>query len=147
MTNSRFESLDSYYIGDIGGYFQIDIPSVRKRKYLHMFGLIVENLRSCLDSLRGSARCIVASYSIESRSYWGVMENKGRETKNWSLLSLQQPSKERRQSTKATHQFRGVGDGWAGWAIAHRGFGRSVNPVSTRGCRLCPPHYWLPTQL
>ena len=82
MTNSRFESLDAYYIGDIGGYFQIDIPSVRKRKYLHMFGLIVENLRSCLDSLRGSARCIVASYSIESRSYWGVMENKGRETKN-----------------------------------------------------------------
>ena len=23
---------------------------------------------------------------------------------------------------------RGVGDGWAGWAIAHPGFGRSVNP-------------------
>ena len=22
----------------------------------------------------------------------------------------------------------GVGDGWAGWAIAHPGFGRSVNP-------------------
>ena len=37
MTNSRFQSLDSYYIGDSGGYFQIDIPSVRKRKYLHMY--------------------------------------------------------------------------------------------------------------
>ena len=26
-------------------------------------------------------------------------------------------------------------------------FGRSVNPISTRGGRLCPPHYYLPTQL
>ena len=25
--------------------------------------------------------------------------------------------------------FRDVGDGWAGWAIAHPGFGRSLNPM------------------
>ena len=43
---------------------------------------------------------------------------------------------------------RDVGDGWAGWAIAHPGFKTSVNPISTpRGGRLCPPHYYLPTQL
>ena len=33
---------------------------------------------------------------------------------------------------------RGRGTGWAGWAITHPGFGRSVNPISTRGARLCP---------
>ena len=32
-----------------------------------------------------------------------------------------------------------VGYGWAGWAIAHPGFGRSVNTISTKGGRLCPP--------
>ena len=26
--------------------------------------------------------------------------------------------------------LRSVGDGWAEWAIAHPGFGRSVNPIS-----------------
>ena len=31
---------------------------------------------------------------------------------------------------------RGVGDGWAGCAIAHPAFDRSVNPISTRGGRL-----------
>ena len=36
-------------------------------------------------------------------------------------------------------KYRGVGDGWAGWAIAHPGFGRSVNTISTRGDRLCLP--------
>ena len=30
--------------------------------------------------------------------------------------------------------IRDVGDGWAGWSIAHPGFGRSVNPIiSTKG--------------
>ena len=59
--NSRFESLDSYYIGDSGGYFQIDVPSVRKRKYLHMFGLIVGKPPVLSRQFaRGSARCIVA---------------------------------------------------------------------------------------
>ena len=33
---------------------------------------------------------------------------------------------------------RDVGDGWAGWAIAYPGFGRSVNPISTRKGKLCP---------
>ena len=27
-------------------------------------------------------------------------------------------------------------------AIAHPDFGRSVNPISTRGNRLCPPKYY-----
>ena len=36
-------------------------------------------------------------------------------------------------------RYRGVGDGRAGGAIAHPGFSRSVNPVSSRGDRLCLP--------
>ena len=40
-----------------------------------------------------------------------------------------------------------VGCGWAGWLIAHPGFGRSVNSIPTRGGRLYPWHYYLPTQL
>ena len=35
---------------------------------------------------------------------------------------------------------RGVGDGWVGWVIAHPGYGSSVNPISTRGRSLYPPH-------
>ena len=31
--------------------------------------------------------------------------------------------------------------GWAGWALAHPEFGSSVNPITTRGGRLCPSHY------
>ena len=31
--------------------------------------------------------------------------------------------------------------GCAGCAMAHPDFGRSVNPISTRGDRLCPPNY------
>ena len=35
--------------------------------------------------------------------------------------------------------YRDVGDGWAVWAIAN--FVRLPKyPISTRGCRLCPPH-------
>ena len=35
--------------------------------------------------------------------------------------------------------------GVAGGAMAPSDFGRSVNPISTRGDRLCPPnYYWLP---
>ena len=41
--------------------------------------------------------------------------------------------------------FRDVGDGWAGRAIAHSGFGRSINPKSNRGGRLCL-YYYLPNQ-
>ena len=40
---------------------------------------------------------------------------------------------------------RGVVPGGAGCAIAHPDSGRSVNPISTRGDRLCPPnYYWHP---
>ena len=38
--------------------------------------------------------------------------------------------------------FRGV---IPGDAMAHPDFGRSVNPISTRGYKLCPPnYYWHP---
>ena len=41
--------------------------------------------------------------------------------------------------------YRGVVPGCAGCAMAHPEFGRSVNPISTRGDRLCPPnYYWHP---
>ena len=36
---------------------------------------------------------------------------------------------------------------WAGWALADRGFGVSVNPISNQGDRLCSPHYCLPTRI
>ena len=37
---------------------------------------------------------------------------------------------------------RPVVPGCAGCAMAHPDFGRSVNPISTRGDRLCPPNYY-----
>ena len=41
--------------------------------------------------------------------------------------------------------YRGVVPGGAGGAMAPPDFGRSVNPISTRGKRLCPPnYYWQP---
>ena len=43
------------------------------------------------------------------------------------------------QSGSISISSRDVGNRWAGWEIAHPGFGRSVNPISTRGGRLCPP--------
>ena len=43
-------------------------------------------------------------------------------------------------------ELRGVGVGWAEWAIAHPGFGRSVDP-NQRGQIVPPIHYYLPTQL
>ena len=44
-----------------------------------------------------------------------------------------------------SHFFRGVVPGGAGGAMAPPDFGRSVNPISTRGDRLCPPnYYWHP---
>ena len=40
---------------------------------------------------------------------------------------------------------RPVVPGCAGCAMAHPDFGRSVNPISTRGDRLCPSnYYWHP---
>ena len=35
----------------------------------------------------------------------------------------------------------------AGCAMAHPDFGRSVNPISTRGDRLCQPNYYWHTQI
>ena len=37
--------------------------------------------------------------------------------------------------------YSAAASGWAGWALAHPEFGSSVNPITTRGGRLCPPHY------
>ena len=37
--------------------------------------------------------------------------------------------------------------GCAGCAMAHPYFGRSVNPISTRGDRLCPPNYYWHTRI
>ena len=46
-------------------------------------------------------------------------------------------------STSSEVQCRPVFPGCAGCAMAHLDFGRSVNPISTRGDRLCPPNYYL----
>ena len=37
--------------------------------------------------------------------------------------------------------------GCAGCAMAHPDFGRLVNPISTRGDRLCPSSYYWHTQI
>ena len=37
--------------------------------------------------------------------------------------------------------IRGVVSGGAGGALASSEFGSSVNPITTRGGRLCPLHY------
>ena len=37
-----------------------------------------------------------------------------------------------------THTSQGSRDGWAGWAIAQPGYGRSFHPISTEAGRLCP---------
>ena len=71
------------------------------------------------------------------------------------LKNSPHPHKTKRRSAKIRRTWqasiivviRDVGDGWAGWTIAHPCFGRSVNSISTIGGRLCPPHYFLPTQL
>ena len=43
--------------------------------------------------------------------------------------------------------YRPVVPGCAGCAMAHPDFGRSVNPISTRGDRLCPPNYYWHTRI
>ena len=40
--------------------------------------------------------------------------------------------------------FRGVVPGGSGGAMTPPDFGRSVNPISTRKGRLCPPHTGTP---
>ena len=45
------------------------------------------------------------------------------------------------------HTYRPVAPGCAGCAMAHPDFGRSVNPISIRGDRLCPPNYYWHTQI
>ena len=42
---------------------------------------------------------------------------------------------------------RPVVPGCAGCAMAHPNFGRSVNPISTRADRLCPPNYYWHTRI
>ena len=46
-----------------------------------------------------------------------------------------------------TYYGRPVVPGCAGCAMAHPDFGRSVNPISTRGDRLCPPNYYWHTRI
>ena len=41
--------------------------------------------------------------------------------------------------------YRAVVPRCAGCAMAHPDFARSVNPISTRGDRLCPLNYYLHT--
>ena len=43
--------------------------------------------------------------------------------------------------------YRPVVPGYAGCAMAHPDFGRSVNPISARGDRLCPPNYYWHTRI
>ena len=42
---------------------------------------------------------------------------------------------------KSEKQYRAVVSGGAEGTLAPPEFGRSVNPIPTRGGRLCPPHY------
>jgi hypothetical protein len=42
---------------------------------------------------------------------------------------------------------RPVVPGCARCAVAHPDFGRSVNPISKKGDRLCPPNYYWHTQI
>ena len=47
--------------------------------------------------------------------------------------------------SRDTRDTWGVVPGGAGGAMAHPDFDRSVDPISTRGDRLCPPnYYWHP---
>ena len=48
---------------------------------------------------------------------------------------------------KSEEKSRPVVPACAGCARAHPDFGRSVNPISTKGDRLCPPHYYSPSQI
>ena len=43
--------------------------------------------------------------------------------------------------------FRDVGDGWVESAIAHPGYGESINPISTRWGRFYPHHCYFPIQI
>ena len=50
-----------------------------------------------------------------------------------------------RESMDTGRQELGV-PGVPGGSMAHPDFGKSVNPISTRGCRLCTPQYYLAPQ-
>ena len=43
--------------------------------------------------------------------------------------------------------YRPVVSGCAGCAMAYPDFGRSVNPISNKGDRLCPPNYYWHTRI
>ena len=55
----------------------------------------------------------------------------------------------KRDFTEMTVQvsYRPVVPGCAGCAMAHPDFGISVNPISTRGGRVCPPNYYWHTRV
>ena len=73
----------------------------------------------------------------EERFIWPV---------HWNIFSV---SHSYSNQTGCIHWivFRPVVLGCAGCAMAHPDFGRSVNPISTRGNRLCPPNYYWHTQI
>ena len=48
---------------------------------------------------------------------------------------------------QCVHYCRSVVPGGARGAMAYPDFGRSVNPISSRGDRLCPPNYYWHTQI
>ena len=48
---------------------------------------------------------------------------------------------------KSHHVYRAVVPEYAGCAMAHPDFGRSVNLISTRGDKLCPPNYYWHTRI
>ena len=52
-----------------------------------------------------------------------------------------------RKTHRVDFNPRPVVPGCAGCAMAHPDFGRSVNPISTSGNRLCPPNYYWHTQI
>ena len=54
---------------------------------------------------------------------------------------LQAGALEKNQNKYSLSHISAAASGWAGWALAHPEFGSLVNPITTKGERLCPPHY------
>ena len=76
--------------------------------------------RSC------NGQILAIQYFTTSYIYW-------RRAACWALSSV----------VAWRYRSRGVVPGGAGGAMAPPDFGRSVNSISTRGDRLCPPNYYL----
>jgi len=57
------------------------------------------------------------------------------------LDSPKKKKKKRKRFDFIYHSSRAVVSGGAGGTLAPPEFGSSINPIPTRGGRLCPPHY------